>query len=673
MSQIQTQPEPVLDTGVSSRAWYGASIAEFLKVQSDRVIGRLARNSDFALLPTQKDAWLEQIRLLQTCLVGLAGSLFLEFNIPRMGRRIDAVLLIGPVVFVIEFKVGESVFERAAVDQVWDYALDLKNFHEASHSVPIVPVLIATGATVSAPLELRADEDRVYRPLPIPSASLREAIDLALGIVTGDVIDAQRWSRAPYHPTPTIVEAARALYTQHSVEAIARHDAGAQNLRVTSRRIEELVDEAKATGSKLICFVTGVPGAGKTLVGLNVATRRREINQPTHAVFLSGNGPLVAVLREALTRDEVGRRKSQGDNVRKGKVAESVKAFIQNVHNFRDEALIHPDPPIDHVVIFDEAQRAWNLRQTANFMRRKKNLPGFSNSEPEFLILYMDRHEDWAVVVCLVGGGQEINTGEAGIDAWLDAVNSRFPYWHMHISSRLNDSEYAAGKALEVVRQRPNTHFDDCLHLAVSMRSFRAENVSEFVKALLDCEQDHARDAFARLRDRYPIAVTRNLNLGKQWIHTRARGSERFGLVASSKAQRLKPHAIDIRVDVNPVHWFLNGKEDTRSSFYLEDAATEFQVQGLELDWACVTWDGDLRFTGCGWSFHDFRGTRWCNIANPDNRRYLRNAYRVLLTRARQGMVIFVPPGDSGDPTRSPEFYDSTFHYLTEIGIPLLS
>jgi len=670
---METQPEPVSDTGVSSRSWYGASIAEFLKVQSDTVIGRLARNSDFALLPTQKDAWLEQIRLLQTCLVGLAGSLFLEFNIPRMGRRIDAVLLIGPVVFVIEFKVGESVFERAAVDQVWDYALDLKNFHEASHSVPIVPVLIATGATVSAPLELRADEDRVYRPLPIPSASLREAIDLALGIVTGDVIDAQRWSRAPYHPTPTIVEAARALYTQHSVEAIARHDAGAQNLRVTSRRIEELVDEAKATGSKLICFVTGVPGAGKTLVGLNVATRRREINQPTHAVFLSGNGPLVAVLREALTRDEVGRRKSQGDNVRKGKVAESVKAFIQNVHNFRDEALIHPDPPIDHVVIFDEAQRAWNLRQTANFMRRKKNLPGFSNSEPEFLILYMDRHADWAVVVCLVGGGQEINTGEAGIDAWLDAVNSRFPYWHMHISSRLNDSEYAAGKALEVVRQRPNTHFDDCLHLAVSMRSFRAENVSEFVKALLDCEQDHARDAFARLRDRYPIAVTRNLNLGKQWIHTRARGSERFGLVASSKAQRLKPHAIDIRVDVNPVHWFLNGKEDTRSSFYLEDAATEFQVQGLELDWACVTWDGDLRFTGCGWSFHDFRGTRWCNIANPDNRRYLRNAYRVLLTRARQGMVIFVPPGDSGDPTRSPEFYDSTFHYLTEIGIPLLS
>ena len=174
------------------------------------------------------------------------------------------------------------------------------------------------------------------------------------------------------------------------------------------------------------------------------------------------------------------------------------------------------------------------------------------------------------------------------------------------------------------------------------------------------------------LAERYPIAVTRDLNLAKQWIRARARGTERFGLVASSKAQRLKPHAIDIRVDVDPVHWFLNDKDDTRSSYYLEDAATEFQVQGLELDWACVTWDADLRFTGAGWSCHDFRGTRWQNISNADNRIYLRNAYRVLLTRARQGMVVFVPPGEVTDPTRSPAFYDTTFDYLTELGIPVL-
>jgi schlafen family protein len=672
---METPPEPARITEVSSRAWYGASISEFLQTQAETIVGQLVISGNFALLPTQKDAWLAQIGFLREHLVGLTGSLFFEFNIPRMGRRIDAVLLIGPVVFVIEFKVGESVFERAAVDQVWDYALDLKNFHEASHSVSILPILIATGATKSAPCNLHADEDRVYRPILVHPTGFREAIDVALRTVKGEVLDDQQWSGASYHPTPTIIEAiieaARALYAQHSVDAIARYDAGAQNLRVTSSRIEELVDEARAQKRKLICFVTGVPGAVKTLVGLNIATRRRDVDQP-HAVFLSGNGPLVALLREALTRDEVARQKSVGIRVRKGKVAESVKAFIQNVHNFRDDALFDSRPPAEHVVIFDEAQRAWNLRQTASFMQRKKNRPGFSDSEPEFLISCMDRHTEWAVIVCLVGGGQEIHTGEAGIDAWLEAVNSRFPHWHMHISSRLTDTEYAAGKVLEAVRQRQNTHYDHCLHLAVSMRSFRAENVSAFVKALLDCEKQLAREAFVQLAYRYPIAVTRDLSRAKQWIRAHARGTERFGLIASSKALRLKPHAIDIRVDVNPVHWFLNGKEDTRSSYYLEDAATEFQVQGLELDWACVTWDGDLRFTGSGWSFHDFRGDQWCNIANLDNRRYLRNAYRVLLTRARQGMVIFVPPGDPSDPTRSPEFYDSTFNYLSELGVPEL-
>ena len=656
---------------IGSRAWYEASIADFLQAPADEIIGRLATNNQFALLGTQKDAWIGQLALLKQHLTGLTGTIFLEFNIPRVGRRIDVVLIVGPIVFVIEFKVGERVFDRGSIDQVWDYGLDLKNFHEASHAVSIVPILVATEATLSRPLQMVVDADNVYRPVLVSATGLRHAIERGLKTVTGAAVDGQRWSRAPYRPTPTIVEAARALYAQHSVEAIARYDAGAQNLHITSQRIEELLDKAKTHGQKLICFVTGVPGAGKTLVGLNVATQRRAAGE-THAVFLSGNGPLVAVIHEALTRDEVARQKGQGIRVRKGKVGSSVKAFIQNVHHFRDEALADLGPPDEHVAIFDEAQRAWNLRQTANFMRRKKGLPGFSQSEPEFLISCMDRRKDWAVIVCLVGGGQEINMGEAGIDAWLGAVQTKFPDWHMYISSKLTDSEYAAGRALELVQQRQNVHFDDSLHLAVSMRSFRAENVSAFVKALLDGEREQAREVFARCIDRYPIAVTRNLDLAKQWIHSHARGTERFGMVASSKAQRLKPHAIDIRVKTNPVHWFLNGKEDTRSSYYLEDAATEFQVQGLELDWACVTWDGDLRFNGAGWDYRDFRGDRWQKIKNPDNRRYLLNAYRVLLTRARQGMVLFVPRGESSDPTRSPVFYDSTFNYLTQLGIPVL-
>lgn len=659
----------------SLRAWYGAAIADFLEAPSESVLGRLASNGSFALLPAQRDAWKVQIAFLRECLRGLEGSLYFEFNIPRMGRRVDAVVVVGPVLFVLEFKVGESSFDRAAVEQVWDYALDLKNFHEASHAVAIVPILISTDAVTKFPGgPLIRDEDDVYRPVCVGSNGLRPAMEKAMKVVTGTLIDSGEWYRAPYRPTPTILEAARTLYANHSVEAIARFDAGAMNLRVTSLRIDQLVDEAMRERRKIICFVTGVPGAGKTLVGLNVATRhRRELEEPTHAVFLSGNGPLVSVLCEALTRDEVARRKAQDEKgVRKGKVSETIKAFIQNVHHFRDDALVQAGPPFEHVVIFDEAQRAWNLRQTANFMQRKKNQPGFSQSEPEFLISYMDRHEDWAVIICLVGGGQEINTGEAGIDAWLDAVLQKFPDWHMYISSRLVDSEYSAGEALNKVKQRDGAHLDDCLHLAVSMRSFRAENVSTFIKSVLDCDVPSACEAFTKLSARYPIAITRELDLAKRWVRSHARGTERYGMVASSKAQRLKPQAIDVRVEVDPIHWFLNGKDDTRSSYFLEDAATEFQVQGLELDWTCVSWDADFRFAGSGWSYHDFRGDQWTNIKNTDNRNFLRNAYRVLLTRARQGMVIFVPEGDAMDVTRTPAYYDTTFDYLAKLGIPVL-
>ena len=659
-----------------ARAWYSAPIAEFLGTPSDIVFAQLANNRDFDLVTDQKQAWQHQLTLLYSALIGLNGLVCFEFTVPRMGRRIDVVLVIGAVVFVIEFKVGERDFTRAALNQAWDYALDLKNFHAASHDAAIVPILVATAASESSQTHtrLQAAPDRVYTPLLSTPANLRAIIDRCLTEIPANTpLHIQSWLSAPYRPSPTIVEAARTLYAQHSVEAITRYDAGAQNLSVTSRRIEALIDEARTHRRKTICFVTGVPGAGKTLVGLNIATQRRDENDLTHAVFLSGNGPLVAVLREALTRDEVDRGKAQGKRLRKGEVRKRVESFIQNIHHFRDEALKDPAPPHEHVVIFDEAQRAWDLPQTSKFMQRKKGLSGFSQSEPEFLIRYMDRHPDWALIVCLVGGGQEINTGEAGISEWLSAIQEKFPHWKFYISKHLHDSEYGASEALAALSQTPRAHFEPHLHLAISMRSFRAESLSAFVKALLDVERSAARDLFAQIRDRFPILLTRDLETAKRWLRHRARGSERFGLVASSKAMRLKPHAIDIRVSIDPVHWFLNDRSDTRSSYYLEDAATEFQVQGLELDWICVTWDADLRFTSSDWSYHDFRGDRWINVNNADNRAHLKNAYRVLLTRARQGMVIFVPPGDHDDPTRPPSVYDATYDYLRGLGIPAIS
>ena len=655
-----------------ANAYYAADVATFIGTTSDAILGGITANSAFAVDPAQRDAWVIQIEVLKPALIGVEGTIFLEFNVPRIGSRIDAVLISGPAIFVIEFKVGETDFKRDNLNQVWDYALDLKNFHKASHHAPIIPILVATHAPQSETVLPAPPADDVYPPIRCNSEGLRHLIRAGLARAVGNGLDAIEWGNSPYQPTPTIIEAAQTLYAQHSVEAIARHDAGARNLNVTSQRIEELVEEARQKKRKIIVFVTGVPGAGKTLVGLNVATKKRDQLQPTHAVFLSGNGPLVEVLREALTRDEVARLRKRLDKTRKGVVKQKVKAFIQNVHHFRDDGLRDSVAPNDHVVIFDEAQRAWNREMTSSFMLRKKKRVGFNQSEPEFLISYLDRHEDWAVVICLVGGGQEINRGEAGISAWLDAIKTRFPKWYVYVSPDLTDSEYAAGHALDTLTGRANVVEDDSLHLAVSMRSFRAENVSSFVKAVLDCESGKAREILLSMSSRYPIALTRDLDKAKEWIRTHARGSERFGLVASSGAQRLKPHAIDVRIEINPIHWFLNDSEDTRSSFYMEDAATEFQVQGLELDWVCMTWDADLRFAQSDWNYHSFVGSKWTSIHKADRRQYLRNAYRVLLTRARQGMVIFVPTGDSSDPTRTPAYYDSTFEYLAGIGIPVL-
>jgi len=647
-------------------AYYWAAVTQFLSTDVDSLFGILARSHDFDLESQQKQAWDESIHILKTALAGLDGTLYLEFDIPRLGSRIDAVVVSGPAVFPIEFKCGEDAFHLADRDQVWDYALDLKNFHLASHSAALFPILVATKASTADGDATwgQQHEDGVRPPRRCNGADLGRVLKEALEVATGDPLNAEKWGMAPYRPTPTIIEAARALYSRHSVEAISRNDAGAKNLSVTSTAVEEIIDAARAKSQKAIVFVTGVPGAGKTLVGLNIATQRRQLGH-ARAVFLSGNGPLVSVLREALIRDELSRRKG----VRRGIVRDEVIPFIQNIHHFRDDGLRDTAAPDEHVVIFDEAQRAWNKEKTADFMKRRKGKDGFDQSEADFLISYLDRHTDWAVIICLVGGGQEINTGEAGISAWLDALTSNYLDWQVYISPDLRDSEYAADKTLRRFERDQRTTSDPRLHLSVSMRSFRSEKVSAFVKALLDCESKTARELLAEVSKRYSMAITRDLAQAKQWIRQRARGSERYGLVASSEAQRLKPHAIDVRVDVDPIQWFLGHRHDTRSSYYLEDAATEFQIQGLELDWICVTWDADLRLQGHAWRYHSFRGDAWTKIHKEERKRYLLNAYRVLLTRARQGMVIFVPTGDDADPTRDPSFYDETFAYLAGLGL----
>ncbi len=590
-----------------------------------------------------------------------------------MGKRIDVVLLIESVIFVLEFKVGEKVYHSHSIDQVFDYALDLKNFHEESHERYIAPILISTQAKkVKTKIAITPHNDKLLYPIRSNVDALQEIIQEVLDHCKDPKIDVQKWESSRYSPSPTIIEAAMALYSGHSVTEISRTDASAKNLTKTSGTISKVIREAKEKSKKVICFVTGVPGAGKTLVGLDIATKHIDKNSELYSVFLSGNGPLVDILREALTRDKYEREKSLGNKPKKGEIMSRVKLFIQNVHHFRDDCLKEEDePPIEHVAIFDEAQRAWNKEQTVNFMRIKKGKKDFQYSEPEFLISCLDRHTDWAVIVCLVGGGQEINTGEAGISEWIESVLRSFPHWNLYISSKLSDSEFSAKEILEKLNTFPQHKYKDELHLSVSMRSYRAENVSLLVKQILDIEPEKAKETLSNIKQ-FPIVITRNLSKAKEWLKEQARGTERYGIVASARAERLKPHAIHVKAPIDPIHWFLDGKEDIRSSYYLEDIATEYKVQGLELDWVCVSWDADFRYTKDGWEHCSFVGSKWNKINKAERQIYLKNAYRVLLTRARQGIVIFIPYGDKEDPTRKADFYDPTFEYLKSIGFLII-
>ena len=648
------------------KAYYNAPLLSFLKDDAERILGVLTAAHHHALEQQQRWAWLQQLSILKQALaIRPEGQIFLEFYIPRMGKRADAVLITGNMVFVIEFKAGASEHLSSALDQVEDYALDLKNFHEGSHTVPIVPVLVSTNAKSEPLPELKFADDLVASPVGTNKGDLGALIDFICSVRDFPALDIDVWIGKGYKPTPTIIEAAEILYRTHSVTEISRSDAGAKNLQETSAAVSKVIDRARQNRSKVICFVTGVPGSGKTLAGLNIATRRSEEHHDEHAVFLSGNGPLVDVLREALARD-----KAMRESVSKKAAARAVRSFIQNIHHFRDHYVGNDDIPVEKVVVFDEAQRAWNREQAASFMQRKRGQADFNVSEPAFLISVMDRHPDWCTVVCLVGEGQEINTGEAGISEWVSTLESRFPNWEVHISPRIALSEYGSKSETEKFLGSPRVKLDEHLHLAVSMRSFRAEKLSELIGHIIDDKPEAARATYKSIEPSYPICLTRDIGAARSWLRSHARGTERFGLVASSGALRLRPEGIHIKAEIEPVNWFLNDRTDVRSSYYLEDVASEFLVQGLELDWVGVCWDGDFRHRDGDWVCQAFRGTKWQSVNDESKRHYLKNSYRVILTRARQGMIIFVPKGDASDRTRPPAFYDGTFDYLCSCGIP---
>ena len=706
--------------GTNTRCMYQSSLATFLKKRDNEILGIITSAFHGNIPDTAIDAWKGEISLLQSCLTSWADEdshVIFEYDIPRLGKRIDVVLLLRGIIFCLEFKIGEKDALQADVEQVLDYALDLKNFHLYSEDKTIVPILIPTRfKRHSSVLQISPYHDQIYNPLIVGADGLFDAIQAVLE-KSACTIDSKTWNEnwtiSPYSPTPTIIEAARSLYENHSVEDITRHEADKVSTDATIAFIMDVIERSRDNNERSICFVTGVPGAGKTLVGLDVAVRQKykagEDNRENQAVYLSGNGPLVAVLTEALAQDNWKKCKSKGQKKRLSDSKSEVKKFIQIIHRYRDNMLakiknpvengtLEIDPTkavengtagygeVEHVAIFDEAQRSWTHKRLADYLKRggtygnKLKVSNFPVSEAAFLIWSLDQRKDWSVIICLVGGGQEINTGEAGISEWIKALNEHYRHWKVYISDKLTAAEYAEGKVNELLAENPNVVYSEKLHLAVSLRSFRAERLSDFVHSLLTFDADAGHLYANVIGNRYPVYLTRDINKARAWLRHNAGGTSQTGILLSKVAARFKPQAVQVLAqgDENAVHWFLEDKNDVRSSNYLEEAATEIQVQGLELDFACVLWDADFRYENGHWGYYKFNGrTAWTPERNEESKKYMLNAYRVLLTRARQGLVICVPEGNSRlnpegypeDATRLPVFYDGTYKYLKSLGM----
>ncbi|MFN5380150.1 MAG: DUF2075 domain-containing protein [Bacteroidota bacterium] len=649
-----------------TRSYYSNTISHFLNDDSDKILGQLIRNHDFAAENLQRNAWIKQIEILKSQLSDFKhGQIYFEFSIPRMGKRVDNVLIIDDFIFVVEFKVGDTEYQKHAIEQTVDYCLDLQNFHEGSHHEKIVPVLVSTKAPDFE--NVFEVNDNLFEPIKSNQNNITQIISQTLFLSDGTKINPTKWENSIYKPTPTIIEASQALYRGHSVSEISRSDAGVINLSKTTECINRIIEKSKTTNAKSICFLTGVPGAGKTLAGLNIANERRKAHEDENAVFLSGNGPLVYVLREALVRDEVQQAKENGEKLTKKKSAIKANAFIQNIHHFRDDNLISSKAPDEKVVVFDEAQRAWTKEKATSFMKSKGK--DFDMSEPEFLIDVMNRHVNYCTIICLVGGGQEINTGEAGLSEWVIALKNHYPNWDIYYSNLITaDNDYLNDESLKDWLKE-NGKPENELHLSVSVRSFRSEKISSFVHEFIDGNAIQAKTILNEIDRLFPIRMTRDFNVAKEWLRNNKKGTERIGLVGSSGGRRLRPIGIDVKNEITAEDWFLNDATDVRSSHYLELVATEFDIQGLEIDYVCLAWDINFYFNEGVWNYQSFEGTRWKSINSEIDKSYLRNAYRVLMTRARQGLIIFIPYGDNLDPTRPKELYDNTYNFLSSCGI----
>lgn len=649
----------------TGKAYYCNSIPGFIRDHSTNIVGQLVKHA-FEINKEQSTAWENQIGELQTRLeaCGMEGDIIFEYDIVRLGKRIDVILLIRNMVFSLEFKNGKDVFTAKDAQQAEDYAIDIKNFHKESEDLYVCPILIATEAPeYKKEQSLESYPDKQIHLQRENIETLIPKVEKLSGLYGEDKeIDFNKWFNSPYWPTPTIIAAAIEAYNTHNISEIAKSEAGQKDIDLCETEIEKIIKYAEKNDKKCVCFVTGVPGAGKTLVGLDIVAKNLAKGKDNLSVYISGNGPLVEVLREALTRSAKERK------VFNKKTKDSIEALIQSSYGFKKSNAENEKPTAEKILIFDEAQRVWNEQKMAS---KHKNNPMMSISEPELLFRIMDRHTGWAVIVCLVGLGQDIYDGEVGINEWFRCAIEKFDDWELFYSPAIFNQTEENSIDKELIQDCSRSHEIVPLHLKTSVRSYKAEKQSQFVDYLLDNHPKEARRVYQEISNKYPILLTRDINTAKRWARDKVRGSQRCGVLASSSAQRLKPEGIYVPTNIDVKNWFLAASDDLRSSNMMEIVASEFKVQGLEIDWAVVCWDADLRRKNSGWDHYSFRGTKWMRRNKPEQKRYLVNSYRVLLTRARLGMVLFIPKGVEADEdsTRNHEYYDAIYEYLISCGI----
>jgi len=652
--------------------WSG-TVADFLRTPMPEVTGALARAQirHFRVSAAQQlRAWEATIAMLCPALAAIPQAatwhILLEYPMLRLGKRPDVILLTHSAILVLEIKAGSSTHTAADRRQVEDYAIDLYDFHAGSRAHPIFPILVAENAADTLPNMPLVLNVGVSPPLDT-SASALPTLLAKIVRRTDNIasrLDAADWLGAAYKPVPTIIDAACMLYAKHNVAEIRAARSDAYNLDLTTKAILDEIAWARTNAQRIILFVTGIPGAGKTLCGLNTIFGVEDAGRGT---YLTGNPTLIHVLREALTRDAVDLGAQRGDARRK------MLSVIQALPRFRDHYASHPaETPAESVVVVDEAQRCWSANW-AIAKTRDKAVP-LRQSEPTYLLEIMARCSGFCAMVCLVGSGQEIHAGEGGIAEWGNALRDAAHHgveWHARAAPDLldvADSRQRIG-ALNSLQSLPS------LHLNVAIRHIRSTLAASWVDRVLAGDASGALE-LAREMGEPPFWLTRNLIAMRKWLRGHARGLRRAGLLASSGAARLRSEGLGAELphmDASSVaHWFLDRfPDDVRASEALEVVATEFSCQGLELDYVGLCWDADfIREPGrVEWRVRTFRGTKWQVLQQAEVIANQINTYRVLLTRARYETVIFVPNGDEDDRTRKPAVYDDIVTFLQACGV----